>query len=113
MKKNGCNDKKIRYKSLYVDGIKYRTTFSRKYETRKYYSRPEKTKIYSFIPGTILKIDVSEGQCVNKGDSLFVLDAMKMENVIISPMEGVIKKVYMKVGERVSKGMLMMELGYS
>lgn len=112
MKKIGSDNKKIKYKFLYVDGTRYRTTLSKKYKIKKGYSKPEKNKIYSFIPGTILKINVTEGQCVKKGDSLLVLEAMKMENIIISPLEGIVKSIKMKAGEKVSKGMMMIELGY-
>lgn len=113
MKKVNCEDKKVRCKSLYIDGTKYRTTLHKKYLTRKQYAKPEKNKVYSFIPGTILKINVSLGQCVKKGDSLLVLEAMKMQNIILSPLEGVIKSINVKEGERAPKGTLMVEIGYT
>jgi biotin carboxyl carrier protein len=112
MKKINCEGIKIRYKTLYIDGTKYRTTLHKKYESRKQYFKPEKNKIYSFIPGTILKINVSVGQCVAKGESLLVLEAMKMQNIILSPLEGIIKAINVKEGERAPKGTLMVEIGY-
>ena len=45
------------------------------------------------MPGMVLNILVSEGQQIKKGDSLLVLEAMKMENVLKSPTDGVIKKI--------------------
>lgn len=112
MKKCNCEKKKIRCKSLFIDGTKYRTTLNKKYETKKPYFKPEKNKIYSFIPGTILNVHVSEGQCVKKGDSLLVLEAMKMQNIILSPLEGIIKSVNVEAGGKVPKGKLMIEIGY-
>ncbi len=107
-----CEGKKIRCKSLIIDGTKYRTTLNKKYQVRKPYAKPEKNKIYSFIPGTIIRIDASVGQCVKKGDSILVLEAMKMENIILSPVEGVVKAINIKQGERVPRGKLMVELGF-
>ena len=107
-----CDGKKIRCKSLVIDGTKYRTTLNKKYSARKPYSKPEKNKVYSFIPGTIIKVNVTKGQCVKKGDSLLVLDAMKMENIILSPLEGIVKTINVKEGERIPKGTLMVEIGF-
>lgn len=56
------------------------------------------------MPGLILDINVSEGQEVQKGDKLLILEAMKMENVIKSPGNGKVKKVMVKQGESVELG---------
>jgi biotin carboxyl carrier protein len=55
------------------------------------------------MPGLVLSILVAEGDEVKKGDSLLVLEAMKMENMIKSPTDGVIKKVAVKQGDKVEK----------
>lgn len=55
------------------------------------------------MPGLVLKVLVSEGEEVRKGDSLLVLEAMKMENMIKSPSDGVIKKITVKMGDKVEK----------
>ncbi|MFK5890373.1 MAG: biotin/lipoyl-binding protein [Flavobacteriaceae bacterium] len=62
------------------------------------------------MPGFILDINIKEGQEVNEGDTLLILEAMKMENAIIAPNKGVIKSVNIKKGETVEKGQLMIEL---
>jgi biotin carboxyl carrier protein len=112
MDKSEWEEKKIRCKSLIIDGTKYRTVLTRKYEKRKSWSKPEKNKVISFIPGTILIIYVKEGQCVMKGDDLLILEAMKMQNLIRSPLEGIIKSIKIKEGQRIPKGTLMIEIGY-
>lgn len=107
-----CEDKKIRCKSLIIDGTKYMTTLNKKYQKKKSWYKPEKNKIYSYIPGTILKTHISEGQCVKKGEELLVLEAMKMQNIILSPLEGIIKTMHVKEEEKIPKGKLMIEIGY-
>lgn len=59
-----------------------------------------KKKIHSPMPGIIVKLNVKEGQKINKGDVMLVLEAMKMENEIKAAKDCVIKKV--NVGERSS-----------
>ena len=61
------------------------------------------------MPGMVLNILVGEGQAVKKGDSLLVLEAMKMENVLKSPTDGVIKKVVATKGNAVEKNQLLIQ----
>jgi len=51
-----------------------------------------------------------QGKKVKKGDSLLVLEAMKMENVITSPIDGVIKTYNVQKGQAVKKGDLLVEI---
>ncbi|TAH20415.1 MAG: biotin/lipoyl-binding protein [Cytophagales bacterium] len=55
------------------------------------------------MPGLIMEVLVKEGDVVKKGDSLLILEAMKMENIIKSAGEGTIKAVKIQKGERVEK----------
>ncbi len=112
MKSTDCEGKKIRCRSLCIDGTKYRTTLHRKYEKRGPWIKQEKNKVYSFIPGTILKVFVKEGQCVKKGDNLLILEAMKMQNLFKSPVEGIVKSINVREGVKVPKGKLMVELDF-
>ncbi|MCF6168754.1 acetyl-CoA carboxylase biotin carboxyl carrier protein subunit [Lutibacter sp.] len=66
--------------------------------------------IKSPMPGLILSINVEKGQKVTEGETLLILEAMKMENTISSPKEGVVKSIHVKKGETVEKGELMIEL---
>ena len=61
------------------------------------------------MPGLILDIQVSVGQEVSEGDALLVLEAMKMENVILSPRDGVIKGIAVSKGAAVDKKDLLVE----
>ncbi len=59
------------------------------------------------MPGLILSINVAEGDEVSKGDSLLILEAMKMENVLKSPADGKVKAIKVKQGQNVEKNQLM------
>ena len=58
-------------------------------------------KVSSPMPGTILNVKVSVGQEVKKGDVICVLEAMKMENEIPSPCDGVVASVHVQKGASV------------
>ena len=62
------------------------------------------------MPGMVLDIMAAPGQEVVHGDALLVLEAMKMENVIKSPGEGVIKAIKVEKGKAVDKGEVLIEL---
>lgn len=55
------------------------------------------------MPGLVLSLMVKEGDSVRKGDNLFVLEAMKMENIIKAPADVVIKSIKIKPGDKVEK----------
>lgn len=60
--------------------------------------------VISPLPGDIVDVKVQPGQQVNKGDSLCVIDAMKMKNVIRSPHDGIIASVEVSIGQLVDYG---------
>ncbi|PAW92931.1 acetyl-CoA carboxylase biotin carboxyl carrier protein subunit [Mucilaginibacter sp. MD40] len=60
------------------------------------------------MPGLVLKILVEEGAEVNKGDNLFILEAMKMENIIKAPADVTIRSIKMQPGDKVEKGQVLM-----
>ena len=56
------------------------------------------------MPGKISKIIASEGACVSAGDTLLILDALKMKNEITAPYDGVVKKVLVSINKDVQAG---------
>ena len=64
-------------------------------------------EIKSPMPGMVLHIDVEEGQEVAKGDTLLVLEAMKMENLIKAPTGGTVKSIDVKKGDAVAKNQIL------
>ena len=59
------------------------------------------------MPGMVLKVFVKEGAEVKKGENLFVLEAMKMENIIKSPADVTVKTIKIKPGDKVEKGQVL------
>jgi biotin carboxyl carrier protein len=61
------------------------------------------------MPGMVLKVLVAEGDEIKKGDNLFILEAMKMENIIKATDDVVIKTVKIKPGDKVEKGQVLVQ----
>ncbi len=61
------------------------------------------------MPGLIIDLRVKEGDTVNAGDALLVLEAMKMENIIKAPGQAVVKSVKVKKGDSVEKSQVLIE----
>lgn len=60
------------------------------------------------MPGMVLKVFVTEGMEIKKGDNLFILEAMKMENIIKSPADVRVKTIKIKPGDKIEKGQVLM-----
>jgi biotin carboxyl carrier protein len=101
------NDK-LRF--LNIDTSLYQTRISNKFLNRKHYQPADPKIILSFIPGTVLEIFIKPGQHVSKGENLMILDAMKMQNKLKCNMDGIVKSIAVKKGDKVSKGTVLLEL---
>ena len=67
-------------------------------------------KVTAPMPGTILEIKVSVGQSVKKGDVICVLEAMKMENDIMAPADGVVASIEAAQGASVATDAVLVTL---
>ncbi len=67
-------------------------------------------KIKAPLPGEIVAVLMSEGQEVHKGEPVMILEAMKMQNEIVSPASGRIKSVSVKADETVMKDQVLFEV---
>jgi biotin carboxyl carrier protein len=65
------------------------------------------TKVTAPMPGTILGVNVKEGEAVKAGQAIFVLEAMKMESDITSPVNGTIRGISVRKGDSVEAGKLL------
>ena len=63
------------------------------------------------MPGTILEVQVKQGQRVREGQTLLVMEAMKMEHRILAPKAGEVIVVNFEAGDRVDMGATLVELG--
>jgi biotin carboxyl carrier protein len=88
----------------------YKTRLSSKFRNRQPYKPADPHMVLSFIPGTVLDILVKPGQAVRKGDDLMILDAMKMLNHLKCKVDGKVKKILVSKGDKVSKGMVLLEM---
>ncbi len=66
--------------------------------------------VKAIIPGTILEILVKKGDKVTHDKPVLILEAMKMNNRIQAECDGKVKKIHVKVGDRVPKNFVMMEI---
>jgi len=69
----------------------------------------KETAINAPMPGLVLKIHVSPGDSVQRGESLLVLEAMKMENDIKANFDGTVSAIHVATGDAVGKGALLIE----
>jgi len=68
-------------------------------------------QVKSPLPGSVIKVLVSEGQAVKKGDTLLTLESMKMENAIMAEQDGTVKQIAVTPGQNVMQDDLLIVLG--
>jgi biotin carboxyl carrier protein len=61
------------------------------------------------MPGLLLNVLVSEGDTVKKGDVIFILEAMKMENALKAMQDGIVKEICVKKGQTVEKNQVLIK----
>lgn len=71
----------------------------------------EGTKVIAPMQGTIIKVNVAVGAKVKRGSVLAILEAMKLENEIQSPVEGTVKQVLVSKGQGVESNQLLVVIG--
>ena len=69
------------------------------------------TKVNSPLPGSVINVNVTEGQAVKKGDTLLVLESMKMENPILAECDGTVAKIAVAAGQSVMQDDLLVVIG--
>lgn len=70
-------------------------------------------EIHSPMPGLIVAVQVEEGQSVHKGQTVIILESMKMQNELKAPVDGVIASVQVKPGQTVDKGATLVVIAAS
>ena len=95
---------------IIVHSAQYQTTYNKKYLNRKVWEEPNFNHIKSYIPGTIIDILVKEGQILDEGESILVLEAMKMHKDIQMTFIGKIMKINVAKGQKIPKSFVMLEI---
>lgn len=101
---------------LLINGVSYNfsveTPFSlqRKKLLTSQASESTTIRLKAPMPGKILDVMVKTGDAVKAGDTLLILEAMKMQNAILASTKGIIKRVLVKAGDTTSKSDLLIEL---
>lgn len=106
---NSTENQVSQLKTLNIRGEIYHTCLTRKFENRKKWVKPNEKELLSYIPGTVCQIFVKPGDKVDRHTRLLILEAMKMQNIIYSPLEGEIKNICVKEGEKIKKCVVMIE----
>jgi len=96
-------------RELQIGGVKYETRLTTKFERRRNYVPADPRYLRCVIPGVIQRLHVHQGTRVEEGAPLMVLEAMKMQNEILSPRKAVIRKVCVQSGDVVTKGQILIE----
>lgn len=97
-------------KQIALENGVFECLITRKYLQRKAYEKHDSRVIRAVIPGVVAGIEKSPGQMVRKGDTLLILEAMKMLNRIQAPVDGRVKVVRVTSGEKVNKGQVLVEI---
>jgi len=94
---------------LLIDDTKYETKLTKKFLLRKTYKSDNNLKVKAVIPGIIRNVFVTPGSKIKKGDRLVTLEAMKMNNIISSPFDGIVKSVNVAIGQVIVKDTILIE----
>ncbi len=92
------------------DGQTFVLTKSSGAHSRGHGGQHAKGELTAPMPGQVRAVNVSEGDAVTKGQTLLVLEAMKMEIRIHAPQDGVVKKLLVKQGQTVEREQALIEI---
>lgn len=101
--------------TIVVNGVKYQVALENKFDALLKQLGMDKlagnkvNNIKAPMPGLVLRINVTVGDTIKKGDALLVLEAMKMENVIKATGDAVVKKISVTEKTAVEKGTVLIE----
>lgn len=102
--------------TILINGVSYSFTIESplSYKRRKYlekHRQADKSEIITApMPGKIIELLVEENSRIKEGDSILILEAMKMQNEIISQVGGKVSKIHVKPGDTVTKDEALIEI---
>ena len=107
-------DRKQKTVTMMVNGIKYRAALKDRLDDLLHSLGMDKMSAHKIsevkapMPGLVLRVLAETGMTVKKGDPLLVLEAMKMENILKSSADAVVKKVNVAKGDKVEKNQVLL-----
>ena len=102
--------KQRQFSEIALENGIFETRVTRKFALRKPYERQNPGVVKAVIPGVVSEIIAKTGNAVRQGDTMMILEAMKMLNRIMAPLHGTVKAVHVSPGEKVAKGQVLMEI---
>ncbi len=72
--------------------------------------RPSSGELHAPMPGLVVQVAVESGQTVEKGETLVILESMKMQNELKSPVAGIVGAIQAQAGQAVDKNALLVEI---
>ena len=100
----------LEFRTITLESGTYETRVTKKFTQRKPYEKNNPGIIKALIPGVVAEVDTQVGTAVKKGDTLMILEAMKMLNRIKAPQDGTVKAISVAAGEKVTKGQVLIEI---
>ena len=99
-----------KFSQIALESGVFETRMTRKFNRRKPFEKQDPRIIKAVIPGVVAEIGANVGNDVKQGDTMMILDAMKMLNRIMAPQDGTVKAIRVAKGEKVAKGQVLIEI---
>jgi biotin carboxyl carrier protein len=103
------SDRKLFSRIALENGV-FETLVTRKFSLRKPYIRQDPGSIRAVMPGVVTEIMAKVGDTVKQGDTLMIVEAMKMLNRITAAQNGTVSALCVSAGEKVTKGQVLIEV---
>ena len=98
------------FSEIALENGTFETRVTRKFQGRKLYEKHDPRIIKAVIPGVVAAIETEVGNAVKQGDTMMILEAMKMLNRIKAQTDGTVKVIRVAPGEKVAKGQVLIEI---
>jgi len=103
-------DKESQFSEIALENGTFETRVTRKFALRRPYVKQDPGVVKAAIPGVVAEVIANVGKAVKQGDTMLILEAMKMLNRIMAPLHGTVKAIHVSAGEKVTKGQVLMEI---